>query len=94
MVKNKARIYTLLTSIQHCDGGSNKGSQERKLNTRDHIGKEEVQLSQFIHDLMNLKDSETGVPVMALWLTNPARNHEVAGWIPALARWVNDPALR
>ena len=34
-----------------------------------------------------------GVPVVAQWLTNPTRNHEVAGSIPALARWVNDPAL-
>ena len=35
-----------------------------------------------------------GVPVVAQWLTNPTRNHEVAGSVPALAQWVNDPALR
>ena len=27
---------------------------------------------------------------MVQWLTNPTRNHEVAGSIPALAQWVND----
>ena len=30
---------------------------------------------------------------MVQWLTNPTRNHEVVGSVPALAQWVNDPAL-
>ena len=34
-----------------------------------------------------------GVPIMAQWLKNPTRNHEVAGSIPGLAQWVKDPEL-
>ena len=34
-----------------------------------------------------------GVPIMARWLTNPTRNHEVVGSIPGLAHWVKDLAL-
>ena len=39
------------------------------------------------------KERNVGVPVVVQWLTNPTRNHEVVGSVPALVRWVNDPAL-
>ena len=42
---------------------------------------------------IELENKTSGVPVVAQWLTNPTRNHEVAGSIPALAQWVNDPVL-
>ena len=39
------------------------------------------------------KNQIRGVPIVAQWLTNPTRNHEVTGSIPGLAPWVKDPAL-
>ena len=33
-----------------------------------------------------IKKLPTGVPVVAQWLTNPTRNHEVASSVPGLAQ--------
>ena len=42
---------------------------------------------------MELKSFQHGVPIVAQWLTNLTRDHEVVGSISGLAQWVKDPVL-
>ena len=47
----------------------------------------------FTLGLFNAKSIMFRVPVVAQWLMNPTRHHEVSGSIPGLAQWVKDLAL-
>ena len=57
-------------------------------------GKEGYQVFNFGQVQIDMsKVGGWGVPVVAQWLMNPTRSHGVACSVPALAQWVNDPAL-
>jgi len=47
----------------------------------------------FAYTYLKSKTGKLGVPIMAQWLMNPTRNHEVVGLIPVLAQWLKDLAL-
>ena len=49
--------------------------------------------SKFGYYRRHLRIFTLGVPIVAQWLTNPTRNHDVVGSIPDLVQWVKDLAL-
>ena len=62
-----------------------KSSNQRKKGTKE---KHRINWKTWFKMAIN-----TGVPIMAQWLTNQTRNHEAAGSIPGLAQWIKDPPL-
>ena len=51
-VRNKTRVPTFTTTIQHSFGSFDHSNQSRKRNKRNPIGKEEVKLSLFADDMI------------------------------------------
>ena len=68
---------------------------QRKKNTCTHrVSTTMCPLLSFYGYLTRKKKKKIrGVPIVAQWLTNLTRNHEVAGSSPGLAQWVKEPAL-
>ena len=52
-----------------------------------------LEISRRSKELLEVIELHLGVPVVAQWLMNPTRNHEVGGSIPGLVQWVKDLAL-
>ena len=44
-------------------------------------------------EFQQLKNTTSGVPLVAEWLMNPTKNHEVEGSNPGLDQWVKDLGL-
>ena len=58
MIRNKTRMLTLVTIIQHSLGSPGHGNHESKHNKMNQIGKEELKLSQVADDIISwIEDS-------------------------------------
>ena len=52
-----------------------------------------IVLELYFNKAVIKNNSSLEFPFVAQWLMNLTRNHKVAGLIPGLAQWVEDPEL-
>ena len=69
-VRNKTRVPTLITTIQHSFGNFSHSNQRRKKLKGIQIGKEEVKLSLFADDMILNTESPTDTTKKLLELIN------------------------